>query len=122
MVSSTLSRSLCDGATAFNTTLVSGTSLACNLAFPKEYRDACRGSQCLITFDDAGKIDMARTTPSIKAIVEIGSRMQRTVSKQETERKGFWRVYIGLGSGYWSRSAFFGWFILRLEAETDNNA
>lgn len=65
-----------------------------------------------MTLDDAGTIEMARTTPNKKAIVEVGSRMQRGVSEQ-TEGKGFWRVYIGLGSEYRSRlhsshSSFFG--------------
>ena len=75
---------------------MSGTSLACSLAFSEENRDAWRGSEYLITFDDAGTIDRARTTPSKKAIVEIESRMQKSLSKQETERKGSWRVYNGL--------------------------
>lgn len=96
MVSSIWSRGGWDGATGFNITLVSGPSQACSLAFSEENRDACRGSQCLITFDDAGTIDMARTTPSKKAIVDIESRMQKRLSKQETERMGFWRVYNGL--------------------------
>ena len=90
MVFSTWSRRVWDGATGFNITLMLGPSPACNLAFSGENRDACRGFECLMTFDDEGAIDKARTNPSKNA---IESRIETNLSKQK--RKGFWRVYNG---------------------------